>query len=98
MTLAMAACWVALAVSACVASAPAPWLHNKAADRDADNVTDHADRCPDAPEDRDGFEDDDGCPDLDNDGDGIPDRADPCPNDIETINGMDDEDGCPDSR
>ena len=34
------------------------------------------DRCPDLPEDRDGFEDADGCPELDNDKDGILDRVD----------------------
>ena len=45
----------------------------------------------------DGFEDGDGCPDLDNDGDGIPDSADKCPNEPETRNGVDDDDGCPDS-
>ena len=31
------------------------------------------------PEDRDGFQDEDGCPDADNDGDGIVDKADQCP-------------------
>src|SRR5258708_12833045 len=44
----------------------------------------------------DGFEDDDGCPDLDNDKDGIPDATDKCPNDPETKNGYQDDDGCPD--
>ena len=29
------------------------------------------DKCPDAAEDKDGFQDEDGCPDADNDGDGI---------------------------
>jgi OOP family OmpA-OmpF porin len=48
------------------------------------------------PEDKDGFQDADGCPDPDNDGDGIPDTADKCPNDPETKNGYQDEDGCPD--
>ncbi|HVZ71409.1 MAG TPA: OmpA family protein, partial [Polyangia bacterium] len=66
------------------------------ADRDGDGILDAADTCPDAPEDRDGFQDDDGCPDPDNDGDGIPDVADRCPNAPETRNGLDDEDGCPD--
>ena len=51
---------------------------------------------PDEPEDKDGFEDEDGCPDPDNDKDGIPDVEDKCPNEPETINGKDDEDGCPD--
>ncbi len=40
-------------------------------DRDADGVPDAQDRCPDEPEDRDQFEDGDGCVDRDNDGDGI---------------------------
>ncbi|HEX9102021.1 MAG TPA: OmpA family protein, partial [Polyangia bacterium] len=58
---------------------------------------DAQERCPNEPEDRDGFEDDDGCPDLDNDGDGIADAQDSCPNEPETFNGVDDSDGCPDS-
>ncbi len=49
------------------------------ADRDHDGVPDEDDRCPDTPEDCDGFQDLDGCPDDDNDGDGIPDRCDRCP-------------------
>ena len=51
---------------------------------------------PNEPEDFDGFEDEDGCPDPDNDKDGIPDVVDKCPNEPETVNGVDDEDGCPD--
>lgn len=42
-------------------------------DSDEDGVIDSADCCPELPEDLDGFEDQDGCPDCDNDGDGIPD-------------------------
>jgi len=49
-------------------------------DRDGDGIPDSADRCPDEPEDYDGFQDDDGCPDLDNDNDGVPDAQDRCPN------------------
>jgi hypothetical protein len=49
------------------------------ADRDSDDVPDIRDRCPLQPEDRDGFQDNDGCPDPDNDGDGIPDVVDACP-------------------
>ena len=41
------------------------------ADRDQDGIPDDRDRCPDDPEDKDGFEDQDGCPDPDNDKDGI---------------------------
>ena len=40
-----------------------------------DGIADADDRCPDQPEDGDGFEDDDGCPDPDNDGDGFADAA-----------------------
>jgi outer membrane protein OmpA-like peptidoglycan-associated protein len=67
-------------------------------DRDGDGIPDDADRCPDAPEDRDGFEDSDGCPDPDNDNDGIPDVRDKCPNEPETKNGWKDDDGCPDKN
>jgi hypothetical protein len=49
-------------------------------DKDGDGVPDDLDQCPDIPEDRDGFEDEDGCPELDNDDDGIIDREDACPN------------------
>ena len=65
-------------------------------DADGDGVTNENDMCPSAPEDRDGFEDEDGCPDTDNDHDRIADRYDRCPNDPETYNGHQDEDGCPD--
>jgi OmpA-OmpF porin, OOP family len=54
------------------------------------------DACPNDPEDKDGFEDQDGCPDPDNDKDGILDKVDKCPNQPETFNGFEDEDGCPD--
>lgn len=66
------------------------------ADRDGDGIPDHRDRCPDAPEDKDSFQDDDGCPDPDNDGDGLVDRCDRCPDLPETHNGFQDDDGCPD--
>ena len=49
-------------------------------DADGDGIPDTADACPDDPEDLDGFEDADGCPDPDNDGDGVLDSADNCPN------------------
>jgi hypothetical protein len=49
-------------------------------DRDGDGIVDDDDKCPDEPEDHDGFEDDDGCPDPDNDRDGILDVNDQCPN------------------
>ncbi len=40
-------------------------------DRDGDGIADSKDRCPNNPEDRDGFEDLDGCPEPDNDRDGV---------------------------
>ena len=64
-------------------------------DTDRDDIPDNVDKCPNEPEDKDGFQDDDGCPDPDNDGDGILDAVDKCPNEAETKNGIDDEDGCP---
>lgn len=73
-----------------VGQAPAP-------DRDGDGIPDALDACPDRPEDVDGFEDSDGCPDIDNDLDRVLDIVDKCPNVPETYNGFDDEDGCPDT-
>ncbi len=52
--------------------------------------------CRNDPEDKDGFEDEDGCPDPDNDQDGILDVDDKCPDDPEDIDQFEDEDGCPD--
>ena len=66
-------------------------------DRDGDGVDDDVDACVDDPEDKDGFEDTDGCPDPDNDGDGIADAADTCPNEAEDADGFEDADGCPDT-
>ncbi len=65
-------------------------------DRDGDGVLDADDGCPDDPEDKDGFEDADGCPDLDNDTDGVLDTEDGCPDTPEDEDGFEDEDGCPD--
>ncbi len=65
-------------------------------DRDHDGILDPVDKCPDKAEDKDGFEDEDGCPDPDNDKDGIPDITDKCPNEPEDKDGFQDEDGCPD--
>jgi OmpA-OmpF porin, OOP family len=66
-------------------------------DEDGDGIVGSADLCPTSAEDVDGFEDEDGCPDLDNDGDVIADDADKCPNDAEDNDGFEDLDGCPDS-
>jgi outer membrane protein OmpA-like peptidoglycan-associated protein len=49
-------------------------------DSDGDGIPDDIDRCPLDPEDFDGFQDEDGCPDPDNDGDGVVDQLDACPN------------------
>ncbi len=65
-------------------------------DRDQDGIPDDTDACPTAAEDFDGFEDTDGCPDVDNDGDGILDVNDDCPNRAEDFDGFQDRDGCPD--
>ncbi len=46
-------------------------------------------------EDLDGFDDDDGCPELDNDKDGILDLEDKCPNDAEDGKQPYPKDGCP---
>jgi outer membrane protein OmpA-like peptidoglycan-associated protein len=65
-------------------------------DSDKDGLSDKNDKCPNKAEDKDGFEDTDGCPDLDNDKDGILDAQDKCPMDAEDIDKFEDEDGCPD--
>ncbi len=65
-------------------------------DRDQDGIDDRVDKCPEQAEDKDGFEDSDGCPDLDDDGDGVLDTADKCPRAPEDRDGFQDEDGCPD--
>jgi len=65
-------------------------------DSDGDGISDSRDRCPNEPEDKDLFDDSDGCPDPDNDGDGIPDAQDKCPLDAEDKDGFQDDDGCPD--
>ena len=73
----------------------------KESDKDSDGISDRLDQCPFEPENYNGFEDTDGCPDLvpvrgDQDGDGILDIVDPCPTDAENYNGFEDTDGCPD--
>jgi outer membrane protein OmpA-like peptidoglycan-associated protein len=65
-------------------------------DMDHDGILDSVDKCPTEPEDKDGFEDADGCPDLDNDKDGVPDKTDKCPTEPEDKDGFEDADGCPD--
>jgi outer membrane protein OmpA-like peptidoglycan-associated protein len=74
----------------CVKVAAAP------EDQDGDGIADDRDECPAIPEDKDGFEDGDGCPDSDNDNDGLADARDGCPVDPEDKDGFEDDDGCPD--
>lgn len=63
-------------------------------DTDGDGIVDAEDDCPTEPEDFDGFEDEDGCPDFDNDADGILDRVDNCPN----VPGPAENRGCPEPQ
>lgn len=80
-------------VFAGIAYAPRP---DEGDDEDGDGIADSEDACPEDPEDKDRFEDKDGCPDTDNDGDGIPDKEDACPDEAEDGDGFEDGDGCPD--
>ena len=66
-------------------------------DMDHDGVADGKDICPTVAEDRDGFQDDDGCPDPDNDHDGVLDATDACPYIPEDHDGFEDRDGCPEA-
>ena len=72
-------------------------MPTKDGDSDGDGIMNSVDQCPADPEDIDGFEDTDGCPEADNDKDGIPDGQDKCPNDAEDMDGDRDTDGCPDN-
>jgi OOP family OmpA-OmpF porin len=76
---------------------PAPKVSVNRVDTDGDGCYDDVDKCPKEPEDKDGFQDEDCCPDPDNDQDGIPDTSDKCPNVAEDKDGFQDEDGCPDN-
>jgi hypothetical protein len=67
-------------------------------DVDADGVVDRSDACWREREDRDGFQDWDGCPEPDNDGDGVLDPDDECPLQLEDLDGYRDGDGCPDDE
>jgi OOP family OmpA-OmpF porin len=64
-------------------------------DGDNDTVPDIDDKCPNEPEDLDGVQDADGCPE-DDDGDGVPDLLDKCRTEPEDKDGFQDDDGCPD--
>jgi OOP family OmpA-OmpF porin len=65
-------------------------------DRDGDGIADDTDKCPAKAEDKDGFEDADGCPEPDNDQDGVADGDDECPTEAEDKDAFEDDDGCPD--
>lgn len=71
----------------------APRMH----DADNDGVRDELDECMELEEDRDGFEDSDGCPDWDNDDDGVADEDDQCPGEQEDEDDFRDDDGCIDA-
>ncbi len=64
-------------------------------DTDRDGIPNARDKCTLVAEDRDGHDDEDGCPDDDNDGDRRTDAEDKCPNTSEDLDGFDDDDGCP---
>jgi len=65
-------------------------------DRDGDGYLDPDDKCPDEPENFQGFQDEDGCPDdPDTDGDGLTDSVDSCVLEPEDTDKYLDEDGCP---
>jgi outer membrane protein OmpA-like peptidoglycan-associated protein len=69
----------------------------KPGDRDGDGYLDPEDKCPDEPENFQGYQDEDGCPDdPDTDGDGIADSKDSCVMSPEDKDGYLDDDGCPD--
>ncbi len=65
-------------------------------DKDGDGIPDDKDVCPEQPEDMDGIEDANGCPEDDADKDGILDAVDKCPLKAETKNNFEEDDGCPD--
>ncbi|MFK7987316.1 MAG: hypothetical protein AB8I08_14930 [Sandaracinaceae bacterium] len=65
-------------------------------DGDGDGLEDSDDECVRLPEDMDGFEDEDGCPDPDNDGDLVPDPDDRCPDEAADFDRDEDQDGCTD--
>jgi outer membrane protein OmpA-like peptidoglycan-associated protein len=67
----------------------------KRVDTDGDGLYDDEDDCPTKPEDKDGFEDTDGCPEPDNDKDTILDVDDECDDDPEDFDKFEDADGCP---
>src|SRR3989304_6231121 len=71
------------------------------ADTDSDGIADTTDQCINEAETMNGYQDEDGCPDVvpvpDADSDGIADVVDECINQTETMNGFEDSDRCPDT-
>jgi len=65
-------------------------------DTDGDGILDSGDQCVLDPEDKDGYLDEDGCPEIDNDLDELLDVNDKCPLEPEDRDGFEDQDGCPD--
>jgi uncharacterized protein (TIGR03382 family) len=66
-------------------------------DPDRDGFVGAADKCPELAENKNGFEDTDGCPDdPDPDKDGVLAGSDGCPEQAEDSDGFEDTDGCPD--
>ena len=65
-------------------------------DSDYDGLVDAQDKCPQQAEDKDKFQDEDGCPELDDDQDGVDDDHDKCRRVAEDKDGFQDGDGCPD--
>lgn len=61
-------------------------------DTDGDGIDDACDLCPNVPENYNGYQDADGCPDPDRDGDGVFDEFDECP-DVPGLKPT----GCPDT-
>ncbi|NQY68300.1 MAG: OmpA family protein, partial [Flavobacteriales bacterium] len=64
-------------------------------DADGDGINNSRDFCALTKEDRDGFQDNDGCPEKDNDNDRIVDTRDKWPLQPEDWDGYMDNDGCP---
>jgi cysteine-rich repeat protein len=64
-------------------------------DDDKDGIVAAYDQCPEQREDRNGYQDDDGCPDNDSDFDGVTDDVDQCLKVREDIDLFQDGDGCP---
>jgi outer membrane protein OmpA-like peptidoglycan-associated protein len=64
-------------------------------DTDGDGLVDSTDQCILEPEDKDGYLDEDGCPEIDNDLDELLDVNDKCPLEAEDRDGFEDLDGCP---